>query len=76
MGRARKNALHGRPELVRRIGFRLAAPRFVSLTRAQIVDLYDDGIERACVTRRVRVLVASYFEATPTGVTETAAGTE
>ena len=43
---------------------------------AQIVDLYNDGMKRALETWRVWVPGCGYFEATPTGVSETDVGTE
>ena len=44
-----KNALHGHSKLVQRMGDRLAAPFFVTIYRAQIVNPHDDAIERARV---------------------------
>jgi hypothetical protein len=44
-----KNALHGHAKLVQRMGDRLAAPFFITIYRAQIVNPHDDAIERARV---------------------------
>ena len=43
-----KNALHDRSMLVEGLGAALAAPLSIASDGAQIVNPYNDGIERAC----------------------------
>jgi hypothetical protein len=56
------HALHCHAERVDRVRSSLATPLFVPRDGAQICGLYDDSVERACVARRIRVLVGGYLE--------------
>lgn len=58
------DSLDGLAVLVRRVALRLAAPLLVTLDRAQVGDLDDDGLaERARVRGRVRIPVSRECEA-------------
>jgi hypothetical protein len=54
-----KNALHGHAKLIGRMGDRLVAPWWTAVrrVRAQIISLYNDGLERAIERARVWILV-------------------
>ncbi len=70
-----KNALHRHAELVLRVRDRLVTPMWVlwawhCVIKAQIVDLYNDGMAvRPLEVRGKRVLGGGYFEAAPASVT-------
>jgi len=68
--------MHGRADVIVRVGDRLAAPQLIPSIRAQIGSFHYNGFERAREAGGVGIVVSRHFEAASANVTSSRAATE